>query len=241
MSNFSNVYFKVPDLKQSYKSGSLDYSNKVVKEANKKLLQSINAQYGSTIGFWSSTFQIPSQVILGFIATESGGRMLKPNQYLATGLMQVTPNAIYECVTKWNREVSVDLPSGATRELNAKVPELLKKAPNNASLRAKLLSLLQRDANFNIMSGTLIIRWLLERFSNTIVGGQLNKTMVAYNAGAYTKALVSGGSAITSYIDTTSLATNPRVPKESRGYLYKMLGQDGFLSLLYQQGALNKI
>lgn len=238
MSKFSNVYFKVPDIKQSFKSGSLDYSNTSVKEANKKLLQSINVEYGSTIGFWGSVFQIPSQVLLAFIATESGGKMLKPNQYLATGLMQVTPNAIYDCVTKWKNEVSVDLPSGAVRELNAKVPELLKKAPNSASLRNKLLSLLQRDANFNIMSGTLIIRWLLERFSNVIVGGQLNKTMVAYNAGAYTKALVSGGSAITTYIDTTTLATNPRVPKESRGYLYKMLGQDGFLSLLYQQGAL---
>jgi hypothetical protein len=125
MSNFSNVYFKVPDIKQSFKSGSLDYSNSSVKEANKKLIKSINSQYGSIIGFWGSVFQVPSQVLLGFIATESGGKMLKPNQYLATGLMQVTPSAIYECVTKWNNEVDGELPSNATREINAKVPELL--------------------------------------------------------------------------------------------------------------------
>jgi len=88
------------------------------------------------------------------------------------------------------------------------------------------------------MSGTLIIRWLLERFSNTFTGGQLNKAMIGYNAGAYNKALVSGGNPITSYIDSTTLASSSKVPKESRGYLYKMLGQDGFLSLLYQQNAL---
>jgi len=100
------------------------------------------------------------------------------------------------------------------------------------------LTLLEKDASFNIMAGIIIIRWLLERFGNSIYGGQLNKAMVAYNAGAYTKALVSGGKAIITPIDSLSLATNIRVPKESRGYLYKMLGKDGFLSLIYQQKAI---
>jgi hypothetical protein len=62
--------------------------------------------------------------------------------------------------------------------------------------------------------------------------------MVAYNAGAYTRAINKGTTAITTPIDTLSLATNRQVPSQSRDYLYKMLGKDGFLSLLYQQKAI---
>ena len=83
------------------------------------------------------------------------------------------------------------------------------------------------------MVGTMALRWLLERFSDLRVG-QLNKAMVAYNAGAFTKSLNRGDKPIVQPIDTIKLATNPSVPIESRGYLYKMLGKDGFLSLIYK-------
>lgn len=240
MGQYSSVYFKVPDLSNSYKSGNIDYSNPSVKEANKQMIRGINSQYGSIINFWSNAFELPPYVVMGFIATESGGKMVKPNVYNATGLMQVTPIALYECVTKWENEVDAPLPQSATNEINKKAPELLKSNPSlNSSLKNKLANLLWRDASFNVMSGCLVLRWLLDRFSNPIVGGQLNKTMVAYNAGAYTKALVSsGGKPITALVDTLSLATNRIVPLESRSYLYKMLGKDGFLSLLYQQKTL---
>lgn len=241
MANFSAIKFTVPDIKKQFISGGIDYSKSAVKQSNVKTIQSINTNYGSLIKRWSDIFEIPSGVIIAFIATESGGKMLKPNKYQATGLMQVTPSAIYECVTKWSNEVDAPLPTEAINEINKKVPELLKKAPLSAALKSKILSVLTNDASFNIMSGVLVIRWLLERFGSPIYGGQLNKAMVAYNAGAYTKALTSGGSkSIETPIDSLSLATNLRVPIESRSYLYKMLGKDGFLSLIYQQEALKK-
>ncbi|MFY8161504.1 MAG: hypothetical protein ACOVNU_09255 [Candidatus Kapaibacteriota bacterium] len=239
MANFTTIKFTVPDIKKQFISGNIDYSKSSVKQSNIKTIKSINANYGSLIKYWGDIFEVPIGVIIGFIATESGGKMVKPNKYLATGLMQVTPPAIYECATKWNNEVDAPLPQLAINELNKKVPEILKKSPLTSQLKNKILSVLEKDASFNIMSGTLIIRWLLERFGSSVYGGQLNKAMVAYNAGAYTKALVSAGSkAIITPIDSTSLATNLRVPSESRGYLYKMLGKDGFLSLIYQQEAL---
>lgn len=78
-----------------------------------------------------------------------------------------------------------------------------------------------------------------ERFSTMQTGGQLNKAMVAYNAGVYICALnVSSNQPITNPIDSTSLATNRLVPAESRGYLIKMLGKDGFLSLIYIEKAI---
>ena len=58
--------------------------------------------------------------------------------------------------------------------------------------------------------------------------------MVAYNAGAYTKSISNGTKANKIPIDSTSLSQNTLVPKESRGYLLKMLGVDGFLSIIYK-------
>jgi hypothetical protein len=88
------------------------------------------------------------------------------------------------------------------------------------------------------MAGTMILRWLLERFTTILSGGQLNKAMVAYNAGAYNRAISKGTKAILEPIDSTTLSLNPQVPAESRGYLLKMLGIDGFLALIYKDKAL---
>jgi hypothetical protein len=153
--------------------------------------------------------------------------------------MQIAPAPFFDTITKWNTEVKNPLPQQLISVINNKIPELLKKGVKyTTQIKSKIVALTGSDANFNIMAGTAFLRWLLERFGSSIYGGQINKAMIAYNAGAYTKSLLSGGKAITTPIDSTSLATNLRVPSESRGYLYKMLGKDGFLSLIYQQEAL---
>jgi hypothetical protein len=171
---------------------------------------------------------------VGFIATESGGVMTKPNQYLATGLMQVTPAAIYDSARKWSAEVkSAPLPTPAVNLLKQKIPNFFDSRTSLASIQSKILLYLQSDANFNVMAGTIVLRWLIERFSVSGGAGQLNKAMVGYNAGAYRVILSSGGTK--KPVDSTSLATNRRVPAESRGYLMKMLGKDGFLELIYLQ------
>ncbi len=153
-------------------------------------------------------------------------------------LWQVTPTAIYEVARKWTSEVDSPLPQESVNLLNQRVPDLLKAKTLTAGLRSSILSNLQRDANFNVMAGTMILRWLLERFTTILSGGQLNKAMVAYNAGAYNKAISSGTKAILEPIDSTTLSRNPLVPAESRGYLLKMLGIDGFLSLIYKDKAI---
>jgi soluble lytic murein transglycosylase-like protein len=236
MGIYKTLRIRVPDIKTPFKSGSIDYSNPATKAANANVIRDIKNTYTVPINRWGTVFEIPDAVIIGFIATESGGKMLGANVYKATGLMQVTPNALWECVKKWDSTVKTALPAQAVAELKRTVPEIFtSSAPApSATVSNKIIKLLQNDANFNIMSGTLILRWLIERFSTVQTGGQLNKAMVAYNAGAYIRALnVSSTQPITNPIDTTSLATNRLVPAESRGYLYKMLGKDGFLSLIY--------
>lgn len=236
MGIYKTLRIKVPDIKTSFKSGTTDYSNSAIKSSNIKVIRDIKASYGVIVDRWGTVFEIPDGIIIAFIATESGGRMLGANVYKATGLMQVTPNALWECVKKWEKTVKTALPAQAVSEFRKILPEIFTSSSNSpsTSLSNKMIKLLQNNANFNILSGTLIIRWLIERFSTVQTGGQLNKAMVAYNAGAYISALnVSSNQPITNPIDSTSLATNRLVPAESRGYLIKMLGKDGFLSLIY--------
>jgi hypothetical protein len=226
-------YFAVkvePNIKSYFKSGNYSYANPEVKAANIRLVQNINSKYGSIIEYWGDIFEIPKGVLIAFIATESGGTMAKPNAYKATGLMQVTPIAA-STVFDWKKEVSTPLPTEVIAEINKKLPSLL----TGKFSDSKLLQLLQNDASFNIMMGTLILRWNLQRFSSILTGGQLNKAMVAYNAGAYTRALVVGKSTANKIpIDSNLLSKNPKVPAESRAYLVKMLGIDGFLNLIYK-------
>jgi hypothetical protein len=236
MSKYKVIKVKIPDLPTPYRSGNINYSSAKDKAGNMALIRSIKATYGGLIAKWGTVFEIDDGIIIGFIATESGGKMLPPNKFKATGLMQCTPNALWEGVKKWKAITKTDLPEQARAVLNAQVPTILTlKADRPDALSEKrILTALQSSADFNIMAGTLVLRWSLERFSSTITGGQLNKAMVAYNAGAYTQSLNTSGKPIITPIDTLVLATNRLVPLESRNYLYKMLGVDGFLSLIYK-------
>lgn len=239
----SEVYIKLPDIKTAYsyscnRRGLCSYSDESTKKGNIEMVRNINAQYGTIIKTWSDTFKIPVGVIVGFIATESGGKMVGPNKYQATGLMQVTPAAIFDSARKWDTEVKTPLPDSARRLLVSKIPNFFT-TKNLSSVSASILRNLEKDANFNIMSGTLVLRWLIERFTDDSgVSKSLNKAMVAYNAGAYRVVLGGTKTGRETPVDSTSLATNRSVPLESRSYLYKMMGKDGFLELIYKYRAI---
>jgi soluble lytic murein transglycosylase-like protein len=236
---YAKVDIKLPDIKRPYSN----YSNPATKRQNIAMVREINKKYSTQINNWGKIFDIPAGVLIAFIATESGGKMVGPNRYKATGLMQVTPDAIAECARKWQVEVPTPLPNEARNLLIQKVPTFFTFKYSNgqmpSSVERPILSNLQFDANYNIMCGTLILRWLIERFTDASgVSKSLNKAMVGYNAGAYR--VVLGGTKLTreTPVDSTALASNRAVPFESRAYLEKMLGQDGFLELIYRYNAL---
>jgi soluble lytic murein transglycosylase-like protein len=239
MSKYSRTEVIVPDIDKPFTG----YDKPSTKASNIAMVKGIQKNYGASIKRWASVFEIPEGIIIGFIATESGGKQNIVNRAFPNikGLMQVSDTTIYDVVVKWKVEVDSDRPAEMDASLKAKIPELLGRKMSDKmtpAIGAKIVSLAGADADFNIMMGTAILRWLLERFSTTLGGGQLNKAMVAYNAGPYNRAISTGTKAITTPIDTATLAANPRVPAESRGYLFKMLGKDGFLDLIYKQKAL---
>lgn len=244
MSSFSIIKIKVPDVNKSFTSGDVKYSSPTTKAGNINLLKRIYTQYGATIDRWATALDLGGRgVIASFIATESGGSMTpangKPtNQYGATGLMQITAVAFYDAFYGWSKEVKSPMPKEVQDELRKKASFLFTKTtPSFTLVKDRILKLLQSDASFNVLAGCLCLRWLSERFSNNRIA-LFNRVMVAYNAGAYTKSMVVSGTktqANKNPVDTTTLVNNMAVPFESRNYLVKMMGVDGFLDLIYKQ------
>lgn len=232
---YSKITVKVPDINRPYTYGKVSYSDAAVKTANTKLVKSIYAKYKTPIDKWGNVFETGHELLIGFIATESAGTMAPPNKFKATGLMQMTPAALFDIARKWKVEVDSDLPEEVRTAIQQRVPDLFKAKSLTAQIQARILDSLQKDADFNIMTGTMAIRWLLERFSSPLFGGQLNKTLVAYNAGPYRRILMSAP-----VIDTATLVVSTQVPVESRGYLLKMLGVDGYMQLLVKDKVLTK-
>jgi hypothetical protein len=213
--SYTSVKVKVPDLKTSFGN----YSKPEVKKANLDMMKSIISNYGSIISKYDKILSIPKSIAVSVIATESGGKMVGKNAYGAIGLMQVTYPTFVEVTTNWKKHTKEDLPIFLKQNID-------KLAPNKS--QSAIENKLASSTELNILVGMMLLRLLSERF-----GGNFNRVLVAYNAGAYTKSQNVGTAPITTPIDTALLVSDKRVPSQSRAYLEKVLGKDGFLQLYY--------
>jgi hypothetical protein len=228
---YSKIIIRYPDVNKTYaESTRVNYSQPNVKSANTALLRSVYLQNKSAITKWGSLFDIDNSIIASFIVTESGGKDAPPNQFGATGILQMTAPTVWEILAKWKSMVGSNLPAEAKSYFDKVLPESKNFNPNvlpSSALRSKITKLLQNNREFSIAIGIANIRWLLEAYSNGVTS-PINKVLVSYNAGYYgTKDKVKGNPT------TLSMVTNKRIPLESRSYLLKMLGKDGFVQLYF--------
>lgn len=228
---YSKIIIRYPDVNKTYaESTRVNYSQPNVKSANTALLRSVYLQNKSAITKWGSLFDIDNSIIASFIVTESGGKDAPPNQFGATGILQLTAPTVWEILAKWKSMVGSNLPAEAKGFFDKVLPESKNFNPNvlpSSSLRSKITKLLQNNREFSIAIGIANIRWLLEAYSNGVTS-PINKVLVSYNAGYYgTKDKIKGNPT------TLSMVTNKRIPLESRSYLLKMLGKDGFVQLYF--------
>lgn len=240
--SFSKVTVKVPDVNQQFKQGNYDYSSSAVKTANVNMLKSIRSKYLTSINAYGSDLSIPNGVIVSFIASESGGTPVQQSnpsgakQYDVWGVMALSPTAFYDAVSKWkNHSKTQDIPESIKAKINQKIPSLLKGASYD-KVSSQIRTAISNDMDFNILGGCLVLRWLFERFS--VTGTTLfNKALVSYNAGLYQPFLRSGKSTSPDLTpkDTSTLVADKTIPIESRSYLLKVLGKDGFMDLIYGQ------
>jgi soluble lytic murein transglycosylase-like protein len=210
---YTSIKVKTPDLITSFGN----YSQPSVKQANINMIKTILANYGSIISKYEQPLAMPKPIVVSVIGTESGGRMVGKNAFGAIGLMQVTYPAFVEVSANWKKHVKEDMPTFIKENLD-------KLAPNKS--QSAIESKLASSPEFNILVGMMLLRVLAERF-----GGNFNRVLVSYNAGAYTKSQNVGTTPIKTPIDTALLVADKRVPLESRNYLQKVLGKNGFLEL----------
>lgn len=232
MGKYTKVAIKVPDVNRSYAQGSYKYSDPTVAKANKEVSDKIHTNFGTFITRWGIEFEIDDSIITGFIATESGGKNSPPNDYDAIGLMQVTPNSVWETIAKWEVMVNSPLSAKAKSFFNKAIPLSKNFNPNtlpSSAVKSEIRKALQNNPEFNIAIGTAILRWLLEAFKDGNVAN-INKVMVSYNAGYY-----SMRDKVKGVQTTQQLINNKSIPFESRGYLLKMLGVNGFLDLWFKK------
>jgi len=210
---YTSVRVKVPDLKTSFSN----YSKPEVKKANLDMIKSINSSYGSIISKYEQPLSMPKAIVVSVMGTESGGKMVGKNAYGAIGLMQITYPTFVETTTQWKKYTNQDLPIFLKQNIDRLAPN-----KSQSAIESKLAS----SPELNILVGMMFLRLLSERF-----GGNFNRVLVAYNAGAYTKSQNVGTTPIKTPIDTALLVSDKRVPTQSRNYLEKVLGKDGFLEL----------
>ena len=217
---------------------SYDFASDKAKQDNAAILRRIATDYGGPIARFGDALEIPRGVVAGFIATESGGKMVTRPGSAYKGLMQCAAGPFYDAFVKWHSEVKGSpIPEAVRMEVAAKCPQLLQHSVaryNPQGATGALANIMERDVTFNIMAGSVILRWNIERFA-----GNLNKAIVGYNAGPYNKAISVGTKAITTPADTATLIQNPRVSGESKSYLKKMLGVGSYLALVYLDKLVN--
>lgn len=222
--------FILPDLPYRFVGGGEDYSRNDNRNANIGILKSIKQNYGVSIKKWADAFELGEPVLTSFIAVESGGKMVGKNGAGAIGLTQVTVVAVIEAISKFKIITGVDLPSQAVALVKEKAPYLSNLTANNQDLsslnRGKLETLLEKDPNFNIMAGAMVLRWNLE-ITNDDKFAYVQKGIIAYNQSAYGRIKSYKGN----FVSTNTLFKDKAIPKETRNYLVKVLGKDGYLQL----------
>lgn len=231
MGKYTKVEMKVPDVNRSFSQGNYKYSDKSVIKGNLGILSGVVKNYSKFITTWGEEFEIDNSIIAGFISTESGGNNAPPNRYDATGLMQVTPNTVWEILAKWQIMVKSPLSEKAKSFFNKAIPSSKNYNSNvlpSSAVKSEIRLALQKNPEFNIAIGTAVLRWLLEAFKDGDVA-HINKVMVSYNAGYY-----SMRNKVKGKLTTEQLLNNKTIPLESRGYLLKMLGVNGFLELWFK-------
>lgn len=234
---YSKLTIRIPEVNKTYGN----YSTPSGKKSNAEILVNIEKKYGNSVERWGNVFNIPHGVLIAFIATESGGRQNIYN-FCCYGLMQVSPDIVWEYPSRWEKVTNIVLPQEVKNILSKKVSGILTAKTLTSNMEKKIAAALLDDADFNIMCGTMCLRWLIERFSTILTGAQLNKAIIGYNAGAYTSSINTSIMGVRTAnkipVDTATLIKNPKVPRETKNYLIKMLGVNGYMSLIYKDKVL---
>ena len=214
---------KIPAVKQSF------YNDVSAKANQNKIVKTIRPQFGEIINRISAISNVPSELIESFIFIESGGNPNAESPY-AVGLMQVgLATASDTLVTeKGAGRLSAEEIALLKKHLGSRYSILENVKPKQTSTgktwitKADLLK-----PEFNILVGTILLKQLMDEFTQPDGSIRMDKVVVIYNTGRFGKVAKS---TMTFSGNTEQLVT--MLPKETANYILKLLGTQGLLDTM---------
>lgn len=214
---------KIPAIK-------LSYYDTVAANANKKKIEEvIRPKYGKYINNIAKLSNVPSQLIESFIFIESAGNQNAQSPY-AVGLMQVGLATASDAIVfeKGAGRLSSSEAAIIKKRLGTRYSMIEKVKPKQKSLGKTFITkddLL--DPEFNILIGTILMKQLIDEFTDKSGKVRMDKVVAIYNAGRYgstSKKIIASKEPIDKIIKT--------VPKETNAYILKLLGERGVLDMI---------
>jgi len=218
------------ELKVKIPAVAESFYDKVGAKANKdKIVNTIRPKFGKFIDNASAMSNVPSELIESFIFIESGGKPDASSPY-AVGLMQVGFATASDCLVK---------EKGANR-LSAEEEKIIKATLGDRwslleKVKAKQTTLGKTfitkkdllDPEFNITVGTILVKQLMDEFTEADGKIRMDKVVVIYNGGRYGAVAKK----VIPHKGTTKdlLAI---VPAETKAYILKLLGTEGLLDTM---------
>jgi hypothetical protein len=192
--------------------------------------QKMISQYGSSFKQASQLTNLPIQVLYSFAMVESrgthnraSGEVIVTGGEKSTGIMQISPNMFFEVYLKEIKDgrISDELKRFVRKYVDIDFDAQKPYTSATDIQRQKVFNAL-KNIPFNILASSIVLRRLLEESANQDMTMRLDKAIVKYNVGMYSKPTrtdeyKSG--------DTTALLRV--VPSITKDYITNIVGKNG--------------
>lgn len=189
--------------------------------AIKSKLDAIYKANKSIIDTCSKLNKIPVSLINSVIFIESAGDKNAVNGY-AVGLMQIEYTSATDIVTRERQNKTL------TEQEKVLIKKYVGEAKFNKIMKASMGDSFFTKAEvlkpeLNILLGTMYLGQIIKK-ENVNSTGRLDRMIIRYNLGFYTKKIPSG--------DVNAVLNSPNVRQVSKDYVLKLGGKNGTLDLL---------
>ena len=229
-SNYS--LYAIPALKANF------YSDAQVTTNVKPIVSRIKASaYYPKVIAYANRMGMPPEFLTAIIGTESGGYNVGENSFGAIGLTQMTRATAYDTILAEEKlgflmdfekdYIKKLVPAFKTKNFAIKggVFDGLYPVSRGSTIWNQLGTAL-KDPEFNIFMSSMRLSQLAYQFRDSQGTPQLHKVLGRYNG------TIATGQRVAKYKNAWDAAAASDVPTETRNYIKKVLGTNGFLDVM---------
>ena len=224
--------YQIPALKGSF------YTDAQVATNVKPIISRIKASaYYPKVIAYSNRMGMPVEFLTAIIGTESGGNNVGENSFGAIGLTQMTRATAYDTILAEEKlgflmdfekdYIKKLVPAFKTKNFAIKggVFDGLYPVSRGSTIWNQLGTAL-KDPEFNIFMSSMRLSQLAYQFRDSKGTPQLHKVLGRYNG------TIATGQRVAKYKNAWDAAAASDVPTETRNYIKKVLGTNGFLDVM---------